>query len=160
MSVDVDELYRTFGPMVLRRCRKMLRNEQEAVEAMQETFVRVLRNQDRLEKTAPRALLYTIATNACLNRIRTRHRRPEDPDDALIQTIASAPETDNRAWARVTLDRIFGREPASTRVIATLFLLDGMTWEEVAAEVGMSVSGVRKRVRTLKAHVAALEGVE
>lgn len=159
MSVDVDALYRTLGPMVLRRCRKMLRNEEEAVEAMQETFLKVLRNQHRFAATAPRSLLFTMATNTCLNRIRTRKRRPEDSDDALIQAIAVAPETEDRAWARVTLDRIFGREPASTRVIATLVLLDGMTWEEVAAEVGMSVSGVRKRVRTLRAHVAALEGV-
>lgn len=159
MPVDVDALYRTHGPMVLRRCRRLLRNEEEAVEAMQDTFVRVLRNEKRLEDRAPRALLYTMATNVCLNRIRSRSRRPEDADDALIQTIASAPEAETRAWARVTLDRIFGKEPASTRVIATLVLLDGLTWEEVAAEVGMSVSGVRKRVRTLRAHVSALEGV-
>ena len=32
-----------------------------------------------------------------------------------------------------------------------------MTLEEVAREVGLSVSGVRKRLRTLKANVAALE---
>ena len=159
MSVDVDELYRSHGPMVLRRCRRLLRNEEEAVEAMQDTFVRVLRNHHRLEDRAPRALLFTMATNVCLNRIRSRSRRPEDADDELIQTLAQAPDTESRAWARLTLDRVFGREPPSTRVIATLFLLDGMTWEEVAAEVGMSVSGVRKRVRTLRAHVSALEGV-
>lgn len=159
MAVDVEALYRTYGPMVLRRCRKMLRNEQEAVEAMQETFVAVLRNQERLVETAPRSLLFTMATNTCLNRIRTRKRKPEHPGDELLQTIATAPDVDRRAWARVTLDRIFGREEPSTRLIATLVLLDGMTWEQVAAEVGMSVSGVRKRVRTLRAHVAELEGV-
>ena len=159
MSVDVEALYREYAPMVLRRCRSLLRNEEQAVEAMQETFLRVLRNERRLHDTAPRSLLYTIATNLCLNRIRTRKRRPEDPIDALVHTIANAPDVDERAWARVALDRIFAREPASTRVIATLFLLDGLTWEQVASEVGMSVSGVRKRVRTLKAHVAALEEV-
>lgn len=145
--------------MVLRRCRKILRNEEEALEAMQETFVGVLRARHRLEGTHPRALLFTMATHTCLKRLRTRRRRPEDADDALIQRIAEAPDVDDRAWARVTLDRIFRREPASTQVIATLFLLDGMTWDEVAAEVGMSVSGVRKRLRLLQAHVAELEGV-
>jgi RNA polymerase sigma-70 factor (ECF subfamily) len=38
-----------------------------------------------------------------------------------------------------------------------LHLLDGLTLEEVAQEVGLSVSGVRKRLRTLRAHVEALE---
>ena len=101
MAVDVESLNRTYGPMVLRRCRKMLRNEQEAVEAMQETFVAVLRNQERLVETAPRSLLFTMATNTCLNRIRTRKRKPEHPGDELLQTIAMAPDVDERAWARV-----------------------------------------------------------
>lgn len=159
MSVDVELLYRRYGPMVLRRCRALLKTEEEAVEAMQDTFVQVLRRRDRLDVTAPSSLLYTIATNTCLNRIRSRKRHPEDMDGELLERIAVAPDTEDRAWARVTLDRIFGQEQPSTRVIATLFLVDGMTWEEVAAEVGMSVSGVRKRVRTLRAHVAELEGV-
>ena len=42
--------------------------------------------------------------------------------------------------------------------MAVMHLLDGMTLEEVAAEFGLSVSGVRKRLRTLKAHVVELEG--
>jgi RNA polymerase sigma-70 factor (ECF subfamily) len=41
--------------------------------------------------------------------------------------------------------------------MAVLHLVDGLTLEEVAAEMGLSVSGVRKRLRTLKAHVAELE---
>jgi len=52
-----------------------------------------------------------------------------------------------------------GREQASTRTIAVMHLVDGLTLEEVAREVGLSVSGVRKRLRTLKARVAELEGV-
>ena len=39
MAIDVDAHYRTYGPMVLRRCRRLLSNEDEAVDAMQETFV-------------------------------------------------------------------------------------------------------------------------
>ncbi len=35
--------------------------------------------------------------------------------------------------------------------------VDGMTLEEVAGEVGLSVSGVRKRLRTLKARVEGME---
>jgi DNA-directed RNA polymerase specialized sigma24 family protein len=45
----------------------------------------------------------------------------------------------------------------STRTIAVLHLVDGMTYEEVAREVGLAVSGVRKRLRTLRAHLRELE---
>ena len=66
---------------------------------------------------------------------------------------------DRRVFARSLLDRIFQREVESTRTIAVLHWVDGMTLEEVANEVGLSVSGVRKRLRTLREHVGTLEGV-
>jgi RNA polymerase sigma-70 factor (ECF subfamily) len=74
MAVDVERYYRVYGPMVLRRCRAMLKDEDAAVDAMQDTFVRVLRYGDRLHGKAPSSLLYTIATNVCLNAIRSRGR--------------------------------------------------------------------------------------
>ena len=42
--------------------------------------------------------------------------------------------------------------------MAVMHFVDGLTYEEVAAEVGLSVSGVRKRLRTLKGRARALEG--
>jgi len=59
--------------------------------------------------------------------------------------------------ARRVLKRLFGLHEESTRPMAVLHLLDGMTLEEVAAEVGMSVSGVRKRLRGLRKSLIELE---
>ena len=123
---------------------------------MHDVFVQLLRHEARLEATAPSSLLLQIATRVCLNRLRTERRRPEDPEEELLLSIAaSAPDDEDRTLAARMLDRIFGREPASTRLIAVLHLVDGLTLEETAAEVGLSVSGVRKRLRTLR---AKLEG--
>ena len=150
MSVDVNKLYREYGPMVLRRCRRLLGSEEDAVEAMQEVFVRVIERADRLDDRAPSSLLYTIATNHCLNVIRTRSRRPQVADGELLERIAGLDDEEGRVFARLTLASILGKERASTRTMATLYWVDGMTYEEVAAEVGMSVSGVRKRLRGLR----------
>lgn len=158
--IDVEHTYRQYAPMVLRRCRRLLRDEEAAHEAMQDTFVRLLRYEDRLEATGLSSLLYRMATQVCLNRIRSQRRRPEVPDADLIARVANAPDAEERFGARRLLDRIFKREPESTRTIALLHLLDGMTLAEVAREVGMSVSGVRKRLRQLKAHVQELEEVD
>ncbi len=159
MAVDVDALYRQYGPMVLRRCRTLLKDEERAVEAMQDTFVLLIRNQHRLDDHAPSSLLYRMATNTCLNHLRSQRRRPEDADSELIIRIAAAPEEGERSAARLLLQKIFAQEQESTRTMAVLHLLDGLTLVEVAEEVGLSVSGVRKRLRTLKAHVAELHGV-
>lgn len=159
MAIDVEAFYRKYGPMVLRRCRRMLGNEEEALDAMQDVFVQVLRREAQLTDQAPSSLLYRIATNTCLNRIRASKRRPESPESELLQRIAAAGDPEERSQARTFLERIFARERPSTRTIAVLHLLDGMTLEEVAREVGLSVSGVRKRLRTLRAHVKELEVV-
>ena len=51
----MEALYRRCGPMVLRRCRQLLKNEDLAADAMQETFVRVLRNRNATVWTLPRS---------------------------------------------------------------------------------------------------------
>lgn len=159
MAIDTESYYRQYGPMVLRRCRRMLGDEEKAVDAMQDTFVQLLRYRERLEGESPSSLLYRMATNICLNKIRSSRRRPETPSDELISRIAGLSETEDRVGARNLLARLFDRHRESTRTIAVLHLLDGMTLEEVAAEVGMSVSGVRKRLRPLRSQLQELEGV-
>ncbi|MCA9566666.1 MAG: sigma-70 family RNA polymerase sigma factor [Myxococcales bacterium] len=159
MAVDVAELYARYGPMVQRRCRFLLRNEEKAMEATQDVFVQVLRRADELEVSSPSSLLYRIATNVSLNRIRTAKRHPEHPDDELLTRIAIAGSTEERTLASALLERLFGAEKDSTATIAVMHLLDGFTLEEVAEEVGMSVSGVRKRLRGLRASLHELEGV-
>lgn len=155
MAADVAQLFERYGPMVLRRCRSMLGDEELAAEAMQEVFTRLVVKD--LDVRHPSALLYQMATHECLTRLRSRRRRPEHTADDLATCIAHTPSVDDRLDAARALDWLFGREPPSTQVIAVLFLIDGMTWEQIARQVGMSVSGVRKRLRRLRAHLPQLE---
>jgi RNA polymerase sigma-70 factor (ECF subfamily) len=92
LAIDVEALYRKYGPMVLRRCRQLLKDEDKALDAMQETFVRLLRNRERLQASGPSSLLYRIATNVCLNLLRSERRRPQVGDEELLLSIASLDE--------------------------------------------------------------------
>jgi RNA polymerase sigma-70 factor (ECF subfamily) len=150
LAVDVEALYRKYGPMVLRRCRQLLQDEEQALDAMQDTFVQVLRYEQRLTDHAPSSLLYRIATNVCLNALRSRKRRPQSGKEELLVEIASLDDHEDRSAARAFLDDLFQREQESTRTIAVLHYVDDLTLEETASEVGLSVSGVRKRLRTLR----------
>src|SRR5436190_6384281 len=149
-ALDVEALSLRYGAMVLRRGRRLLRDENEALDACQDVFVRLLVNRTRLDGAYPSSLLFRIATNVCLNRIRDRKRRPESPDEALLASIASAESPGGLSEARMVLDRLFGRQPESSRTIAVLHYVDGLTLEEVARQTDMSVSGVRKRLRKLR----------
>ncbi|HUJ76417.1 MAG TPA: sigma factor, partial [bacterium] len=90
MALDVDSLYRKYGPMVIRRCRALLADEEQALDAAQETFVKLIRYQDRLTDTAPSSMLYTMATNVCLNLMRSSRRRPLNAREETLERIASS----------------------------------------------------------------------
>ena len=66
--------------MVMRRCRKLLKDEELARDAMHEVFVRLLRFKDRLTDTYPSSLMYRMATNVCLDIIAS-NRGFEEVDD-------------------------------------------------------------------------------
>jgi RNA polymerase sigma factor (sigma-70 family) len=155
-DVDVEDFSRRYGPMMLRRCRRLLTDENEALDACQDVFVRLLRHRERLDARYPSSLLYRIATNVCLNRLRDRRREPATREEAVLYNIARAEEPGAASDARMLLDRLFGRHPESTRTIAVLHFVDGLTLEEVADETGMSVSGVRKRLRKLRASLTEM----
>ncbi len=155
-DADVEGLSRRYGPMVLRRCRRLLADENEALDASQDVFVQVLRHKARLDVRYPSSLLYRIATNVCLNRLRDRTREPVTRDEAVLYEIARAEEPGAASDARMLLERLFGKHQESTRTIAVLHYVDGLTLEEVAGEIGMSVSGVRKRLRTLRASLTEM----
>jgi RNA polymerase sigma-70 factor (ECF subfamily) len=150
VSIDVEALSQRYGPMVLRRCRRLLGDEQEALDACQDVFVRIVQQRARLDARYPSSLLYRIATNVCLNRLRDRRHEPATRDEAVLYEIARAEEPGGASDARMLLDRLFGRHPESSRAIAVLHYVDGLTLDEVAEAVGMSVSGVRRRLRLLR----------
>ncbi len=153
--IDIETTYKEFGPMVYRRCLQLLGDEAQAAEAMQDVFVKLMGVE---EVSAPSSLLYIMATRHCLNILRSKKRRPEDAGGDLVYEIASARDFEETSKARLLLAQLFGRTPESSRVIAVLHYLDGLTLEEVAREVGMSVSGVRKRLRVLRQELTLLEG--
>ncbi len=78
VALDIDALYRKYGPMVIRRCRALLIDEEQALDAAQETFVKLLRYQHRLTDAAPSSMLYTMATNVCLNMMRSARQAPAE----------------------------------------------------------------------------------
>ena len=135
----------------------MLKDDAEAKDMVQNVFLRVYERVDSLDLSQPSSLLWNTATRLCLNRIRDKKRRGLDVDSSeLLLTIACAEEDDSYE-AKGLLAKIFSKEQESTRTIATLHYVDGMTLEETAETVGLSVSGVRKRLRTLQAKIKNLE---
>lgn len=148
--IDPDALYRRYAPMVLRRCRFLLRDEELASDAMQDVFVQLLRKQDQLHGRYPSSLLYRMATNHSLNLLRRGGRRRLVRSEELLENLPGSSDPEAEVETRDSLERVFARERESTRTIATLRHLEGLSLEDTAREVGMSISGVRKRLDGLR----------
>ena len=142
--------------MVLRRCRQLLKDEERSLDAMQDVFVKVLDKKNSITATYPSSLLYTIATNHCLNVIRKEKRI--NSDNEILDRIVSTEVVEDQAINRLFLDQLFSEQKPSTRTIAVLHYMDGLTLEETAEMSGMSVSGVRRRLRKLREAGLCLEG--
>jgi RNA polymerase sigma-70 factor (ECF subfamily) len=157
--LDLDALWARYGPLVLRRCRQILRDEDEALDVTQDVFVALLRRRETLEVRFPSSLIYRMATNLALNRIRDRRRLPESVEEERLADIARLDDDpDGAVHARSLLDKLFARHQPSTRLMAVSHFVDGLTLEEVAREFDMSVSGVRKRLRGLRETLTEMEG--
>ena len=150
LSIDVESLYRRYGSMVMRRCRQLLRDEELAADALQDTFVKVIRNRASLHGRYPSSLLYRIATNVCLNLLRSRRRHPAVSADLLGDTISGPRDMEDRILDAYVLEQVFRGAREGTRAAAEMLYVEGRTLAETAERVRLSISGVRKRMRSLR----------
>ncbi len=157
MHSEIEILYRRFGGMVFRRCKALLVNEQDALDVTQDVFVKLLAREE-LKIDTPSSFLYIVATRECLNHIRSKKRQGQH--SPLVEEIAClGASNEDKSLAGRALRSLFAQTPESNCLIAILHYHDGYTLEETAVEVGMSVSGVRKRLRQLRQQLKTLEKV-
>ena len=142
---EVEQLYRQYGSLVLRRARSILRNEDEAMDVMQEVFVRVIRNIDAFRGDAsPTTWLYRITTNLCLNRIRDRKRQRQKLE------AEGPPATDSSGGghgARIDIYRVLEFMPAKAAEPALFHYVDGMSHREIAELLGIPRRTVSNRIK-------------
>ena len=148
---DFAALYEKYGPMVLRRCRFLLKDEEKALDAMQDVFVRIIEKRTTLSSVCS-SLFYTVATRVCLNKIRSDKIRTGPSIENLVVEIADNVTANHEEVADTSalLDAIFAETKDDTKEMAVLHYVDGYTLEETAEKMNMSVSGVRKRLSVLR----------
>ncbi|MFL5274764.1 MAG: RNA polymerase sigma factor, partial [Anaeromyxobacteraceae bacterium] len=139
------ELYRQYGPVVYRRCLRLLKDQEAARDATQDVFMKLVRDMAKLEeRETVLPWIYRVATNHCLNVRRNAHRRGEDTAEVDLDIASSTPtETyPDRQLAQSVLSRF----DAATQAVAVGVIVDGMEHEEVAAALGVSRRTVARKL--------------
>ena len=150
MAINVEALYEKYGPMVIRRCRKILRNEDDALDAVQDVFVNLLLTGLRLHDKYPSSLLFTIATNVCLNRLRNSKRLSLKDFSNEEDHKPFIDEGFEQVEAEIVMESILKDESEINRSIYFMYHIDGMTLKEIGETVGLSIAGVSKRIDAFK----------
>jgi RNA polymerase sigma-70 factor (ECF subfamily) len=148
----IDDLYRTHAFMVFRRCRQLLRDEEEAWDMMHETFLKTLESPDDFRGESRRATwLFGIASNLCLSRIRNRAARDATWEENVAREIEreqGGPH--DRLEARRIANAILERTDEETAIIALYHFVDGLSQGEIAKIVGRSRVTVNQKLQRFR----------
>jgi RNA polymerase sigma-70 factor (ECF subfamily) len=154
MSIDVAAWYEKYGPMVIRRCRRILGNGEDTMDAVHDVFVNLLKGQVRLHGQFPSSLLYTMATNICLNKLRKKKRENvKDFSGEEEHLFFSTDKGFDQVEAQLLLEEILKDESDMNRTIYYMYHADGMTLKEIGDAIDLSISGVRKRLEAFKSRI-------
>lgn len=144
---------------VYRFALSMVRNEPDADDIVQETFLRAYRSWHTFEPGSDcRKWLFTICRNVFLrSRERDRRRVDHGGDDAQLETMAAAQVTAtlrdggyDELFARLdlapALDRAIGQLPEVFRSTVVLVDVEGLPYDEAASILGVPIGTIRSRL--------------
>jgi RNA polymerase sigma-70 factor (ECF subfamily) len=140
-----------FSPLVFGAIARALGRDEEAQDLTQEVFLRLHRRVHTLEDpTALRAFVYSIAVRVIKAELRRRwvRRIMKVVDTARLPEpeVAPASPEDQARDAIDRLYRILDRLNARDRTIYVLRHIEGLSLEDTAAAVGVSLATVKRRL--------------
>jgi len=156
-----ERLVRTHGGRLLAVARRLLSNEEDARDAVQEAFLNAFRNIDRFEGQALLSTwLHRIIVNVSLMKLRSRKRKPEESLDHLLPAFrddghfaerfesGSEPadqrlaRQEEQAAVRAGIEEL----PEHYRTILLLRDIEGISTQEVAEQLGITPNAVKLRL--------------
>lgn len=145
---EMEDIYRRYGAVVLRRARRILADEQLAHDVCHDVFVQLLRLDGAWETPSRIGWLFRTTTNCCLNLIRGSRRRRR-----FLQLLPPPPVVTPSLPAQLLLHGI----PQHLQEVAIYYGLDQMSQEEIALALGLSQKTVSNRIRELRSWLSDAE---
>ncbi|MCG6574090.1 sigma-70 family RNA polymerase sigma factor [Pseudomonas sp. AF32] len=148
-ATTVEVLYTAHHNWLNGWLRRRLGCPDSAADLAQDTFIRVLTARDPQPILEPRAFLTTIAKRVLFN-----HYRRQDLERAYLEALAqlpeqAAPSEEDRAIILQTLlelDQLLDGLPRAVKRAFLLAQVDGLTYNEIARELGISLATVKRHL--------------
>lgn len=155
----LDRLLRLHHDRIHGLCRRICGNDVDAQDATQEALIAIVRGLPRFDgRAAFGTWSYRIATNACLDELRRRKRRPEpglpDLERAPRGGGADGPPVDARVADQLVLDAALAALPPEFRAAVVLRDLCRLDYAEISETLGIPPGTVRSRIARGRAALA------
>ena len=156
MVWTIADWHKEYFPLVFRRCKYMLRhNTYDPEDAAQDVFLSLLRYQKKGRKAESiknvEGLLWTIATNVCLNRLKAQKWKLGEDFLFNGEEIHPASGDDiKRIDEKLFLQNLLEDESEEVRSYFYMHYYDGMGYVEIAQAAGKSKSWVGKKLGEFK----------
>ena len=151
----LEQLLRRHHDRIAALCRRMCGNDADAADATQEALIALVRGLDRFDgRSAFGTWAYRVATNACLDELRRRSRRPVVGLDRLPDPVAPGDPAASVA-AAVDVDAALASLPPDFRAAVVLRDLCALDYREIGEVLNVPVGTVRSRIARGRAAIAA-----
>ena len=155
-----DEIVRTHSARVYRLAYRLTGNQHDAEDLTQEVFVRVFRSLATYTPGTFEGWLHRITTNLFLDGARRRQRiRFEGLGDEVAHRLTSGSPSPAQAWDDTHLDGDIQAAllalPPDYRAAVVLCDIEGFSYEEIAATMGVKLGTVRSRIHRGRAQLRA-----
>ena len=140
----LETLLERYADRVHAICRRIVVNSEDALDATQEALIAIARGIASFDgRSAFTTWLYRVATNAALDELRRRSRRPV-PLDATLDL--ESPSGEGAVDARLDVDRALAEVPEEFRTAVVLRDLADLDYPEIAAVLGVPLGTVKSRI--------------
>ena len=155
-----DEIVRAHSGRVYRLAYRLTGNQHDAEDLTQEVFVRVFRSLATYTPGTFEGWLHRITTNLFLDGARRRQRiRFEGLGDDVEHRLAGSAASPAQAWDDTHLDgdiqAALQALPPDYRAAVVLCDIEGFSYEEIAATMGVKLGTVRSRIHRGRAQLRA-----
>lgn len=148
-SHPLHSLYTDHGAWLRNWLRAKLGNAWDAADLAHDTYVRILQAGTRPAAEDSRRYLVQVANGLMIDLFRRRRIETAYLEALSLLPEAQAPSEESRALAveaLLELDRLLHKLPAKARHAFLLCKLDGLSYRDIAAQLGVSVSSVEKYI--------------
>ncbi|MFZ1529337.1 MAG: sigma-70 family RNA polymerase sigma factor [Ferruginibacter sp.] len=157
-------LLQRYTMLLLGVCMKYLKNEEEARDAVQQVFLKVINELHKYKVDYFKSWLYMVAKNYCLMKLRDKGKLPVEINDRILATPDEADGRDAFRQKDISLNnletalQLLNKEQ---QLCVTLFYLQKQTYQQISASSGFSVMQVKSHIqngkRNLKIHLEKMQ---